>query len=342
MLERRRQATSETHPRVSVVLPAYNEETRICEGILELEKQTYKDREILIVDDGSTDRTVSVAGKAAAEYPRVTIIPSEHAGPAQARNIGIERSSGQIIFFAECDCVYDEDYIEKAVDALDQDPGAGAVCLTGAPLITKKTLGTECLDMENKIQHRLLEEGKIKPFYAWVYTRHALQVVGGFDVKLFQAEDKDLFQRIKEAGFKVAWVPGIHWRHIRDESTSTLAKEWVKRGKTRILYVVKHRQFSDLLKSSLPLWLFCVGVVASTLSPLFGLVIVVISLALPAVASLRMIILAWKTVIRKRIFLWYPIFVLIRNFSLALGYSYGLAAILLKKIQRKPISWQTI
>ncbi|MGH2638808.1 MAG: glycosyltransferase family 2 protein, partial [Rhabdochlamydiaceae bacterium] len=264
-------------------------------------------------------------------------------GPARARNVGIQDSRGEIIFFGECDCVYDSDYLEKAVQALEKDPAAGAVCLTGAPLVLKNTLGTACLEVENKVQHRLLREGKIRPFYAWVYTRDALEKVGGFDQKLFQAEDKDLFQRVTKAGYHIAWVPGINWRHKREETMQKLAMEWFIRGRTRILYVLKHGQTLDLMKSLAPLWLFIIGfAVISTLSTLIGLALVIISLGIPALYSFRVIRASWPEVPKKGIYLWYPMFVLIRNFDLAFGYSYGLFRIFVRKIQRKPVSWQTI
>src|SRR5579875_599202 len=119
---------------VSIVLPAYNEENEILSALHDLDSQTYQDKEIIVVDDGSTDSTASLAESFAARNDHTKVIRAKHAGPSAARNLGIKFSSGDVIFFGECDCSYDSRYVERAMNALRANPEAGAVCLTGAPL----------------------------------------------------------------------------------------------------------------------------------------------------------------------------------------------------------------
>ncbi len=329
-------------PKVSIVLPAYNEADEIKSSILEMEKQTYKDREIIVVDDGSTDGTSDVVSGYARQREGIRSLRTARGGPSHARNVGIRESQGEIIFFGECDCTYEEDYLEKAVERLSADTSAGAVCVTGAPLVTKSTWATECLCLENAVHHRLLNEGKIKPFYAWVYRKDALKKVGGFDETLFQAEDKDLFHRISDAGYGVQWVPGIHWRHRRYETTLQMARGWFSRGRTRILYTLKYRLAFDLGKTILPLWLLIFGILFALFHPLMGLVVALLGMILTSVGSLKVIRLSWSATKSRRIYFWYPFFVGIRNLSLALGYSYGLISIASKRIQGKSVSWNNV
>jgi glycosyltransferase involved in cell wall biosynthesis len=330
-------------PKVSIILPAYNSANDLVETLGELERQSYREKEIIIVDDGSTDKTAEMATAFATSRMDIILLRTAHFGASHARNSGLRAARGDIVFFSETDCVYDPAYVEKAVAALASHPNAGAVCLTGAPLITRSTLGTQCIDIENKVQHALLAQGKIKPFYAWVYRRDVLEKLGGFDERLFQGEDRDLFRRLQNAGYEVAWVPGINWRHKRDQTLSYLAKRWFIRGRSRLLYALKHRLWLDIMKTMSPFWLFVIGLLlASAGFLLYGVFLAVLVPAMVTAYSLKNVRISWPYVAKKRIYLGYPLFVIVRNFSMALGYSYAFAAILVRKVQGKPISWQNV
>ena len=329
-------------PRVSAVLPVYNSKSEILTVLVELDKQSYHDREIVIVDDGSTDGTWDIALKLAGDRHDLILVRTNHQGASHARNAGVEKARGEIIFFAESDCVYDETYLQKAIDALDAHPEAGAVCLTGAPLITRSTLATQSIDIENKMQHALLNQGKIKPFYAWVYRKEALLKVGGFDETLFQGEDKDLFRRLKSAHYAVEWVPGVNWRHRRDQTTAQLARKWFTRGRSRVLYSIKHHRYLEIFKTMAPFWTAFLGVVLFALAPVIGGVLLLLVALLFIVNALRVARITWQTVQKRRYFLGYPLFVATRNFSMALGYSVALVTILVRKIQGRRIAWDSV
>jgi glycosyltransferase involved in cell wall biosynthesis len=329
-------------PRVSVVLPLYNSSKELASALSELDKQSYLDREIVLVDDGSSDGTWEAAKALSSGRSDISLVRTEHSGPAHARNEGLSISHGEIVFFSESDCVYDPAYIQRAVDALDSKPEAAAVCLTGAPLIARSTLATGCIDIENKVQHRQLERGRIEPFYAWVFRRSVLLKLGGFDDRLFQGEDRDLFKRLKEANYSVAWVPGVNWRHIRDQTLSQMASKWFTRGRTRLLYLFKHRRTMDTLKATLPFWATVLGVLLLFWSPLAGVGVLVLVAALFVGRTLQIMRISWPLVEKKRSYLGYPIFILVRNFSTGLGYSIALVTILKRRIQGKATGWENL
>ena len=328
--------------KVSIVLPMYNSAADVAEVLAELDRQSYHDREIILVDDGSTDGTRKVATDLTSGRSDVTVVETNHGGASHARNVGVGKARGEIVFFAESDCVYDPMYLQRAVDSLDSDPKAGAVCLTGAPLITRSTLATQCIDIENKVQHQLLNQGKLKPFYAWVYRKEVLMELGGFDEKLFQGEDKDLFSRVKKAGYTVAWVPGVNWWHRRDQTTPQLAKKWFTRGRTRVLFSIKHRRILDILKTVAPFWVTVFGVVLLIWSPLLGALVLLFVALLFLGTTLKVMRISWPVVKRKRTFLGYPLFVMTRNFSMAMGYSIALVTILIRKIEGKETAWNNV
>jgi len=328
--------------RVSIVLPLYNSAGELPSVLSELDKQTYPNRELIMVDDGSSDGTWEVANRLSSGRSDVTVIRTLHLGASHARNAGASKAGGEIIFFAESDCVYDEHFVQKAVESLDLHSNAGAVCLTGAPLITRATLATRCIDVENKVQHKLLNEGKIKPFYAWVYKKEAFSRLGGFDERLFQGEDKDLFSRLKGAGYSVAWVPGVNWRHRRDQTTFQMVHKWMTRGRSRILYSLKHRQASEIGKTLLPFWATVVGLLLLIWSPLVGAILLLAVVVAFAVQSARIAAISWSEVDRKSVFMGYPAFVVARNFSMAIGYSVALVKVVERKIQGRELNWSNV
>ena len=333
---------AEVPPRVSIVLPLYNSSEEIESTFSELDRQLYRDREIVLVDDGSSDSTLERARSLSSGRGDIRVVGTEHRGPAHARNEGLSHSRGEIVFFTESDCVYDPTYLQKAVEALDSHPDAAAVCLTGAPLITRPTLATSCIDIENKVQHRLLQQGKIEPFYAWVFRREVLLKLGGYDDKLFQGEDRDLFRRLKAANYSVAWVPGVNWRHIRNQTLPQMAPKWYSRGKTRLLYVLKHRRGADMAKSVLPLWATVLGAISLFLSPLLGAVVLGLVAALFIGRTVEVMSISWSSVTTKRSFLGYPLFILVRNFSIGLGYSVALVAVMKRKALGQTVSWENL
>ena len=310
---------------MSIVLPAYNEQQEIESAISEMEKQSYKNREILIVDDGSTDNTFNAAKQIAVALNDIQVITTSHGGPSHARNVGIKSSSGEIVFFGECDCTYSADYLELAVKALQDKPTAGAVCLTGGPLEIRRTVAIRCIYLENVLQHTLLNAGKIKPFYAWVYRKEALDKVGGFDENLFQGEDKDLFRRVVSDGNEIAWIPGIHWWHKRSETLFEMAKKWFSRARTRLLFSLKNRLFFDMAKTMAPVWLVVLGIVLLISSQyLVGGILLAVVAAGIFVQAFRTMTATWSSVTEKSVYVYYPVYLATRNFSSGLGYTYGL------------------
>lgn len=93
--------------KVSIIIPTYNEKANIRDCIVTLLEQSYEDIEIIVVDDGSTDNTVSIIK----EFP-VKLITQKHQGPAIARNKAAKQANGKILVFIDADMTFSKDFIQ--------------------------------------------------------------------------------------------------------------------------------------------------------------------------------------------------------------------------------------
>lgn len=98
--------------KVSVILPVYNEEKYIGKCLETLIEQTWKDLEIIIIDDGSTDGTKTIITNH--QLP-IIFLEQEHQGPAKARNWGAKTAKGEILIFADADMYFDKNYVRDLV-----------------------------------------------------------------------------------------------------------------------------------------------------------------------------------------------------------------------------------
>jgi len=107
-------------PRVSVVVPIYNVEAYLDECLESLAAQTFEDLEIVMVDDGSTDRSAAIAEKFAARDPRFKLVSQPNGGLSRARNTGTDVATGEFLAFADSDDVLAPNAYELLVGALDE------------------------------------------------------------------------------------------------------------------------------------------------------------------------------------------------------------------------------
>lgn len=96
--------------KISVIIPVYNEEKVIAECITSLQKQTYKDFEVIVVDDGSTDSTLEILHS----FP-IKIFKETHQGPGVARNRGAKEANGKILVFVDSDMTFEPDFLQKLI-----------------------------------------------------------------------------------------------------------------------------------------------------------------------------------------------------------------------------------
>ena len=115
-------------PLVSVIVPAYNAEQFIARTLLSVLNQTYKNLEILVIDDGSKDRTVEIVEQIAKKDSRVVLLRQPNFGVAKARNLAIENAKGEYIAPIDADDIWYPQKIEKQIEVfLNSEPSVGLV-----------------------------------------------------------------------------------------------------------------------------------------------------------------------------------------------------------------------
>lgn len=114
--------------KVSVIVPAYNVEKYIDECLSSIVNQTYSNLEIVLIDDGSLDKTGEKCAAWAALDKRIKFIPQENQGLSGARNTGLLNSSGDYLMFVDSDDFMNVDCIRRLVEAKEKENADISVC----------------------------------------------------------------------------------------------------------------------------------------------------------------------------------------------------------------------
>lgn len=205
--------------KVSVIIPAYNEERYIEKCLASLSKQSYRDKEIIVVDDGSTDRTIEIAKK----Y-HIKIIRGEHKGPGFSRNLGAKKAQGKILVFIDADMHFDKEYIKNLVSPI---------------LKNSKIVGTthdyEVATNTDNIWSRLWGKVRVAKETAHqvaifrAIRRDAFLKMGGFDPKYGYADDQTFYYKY---GIKPTVAKNTTCYHRNPESLKETYKQaiWIGRS----------------------------------------------------------------------------------------------------------------
>lgn len=201
----RNTATMNPNPRVSVVIPAYNCDRYIVQAVGSVLAQTYSDYEIIVIDDGSTDKTRQVL---AVFEDFIRYIYQENQGVSAARNLGIRESKGELIAFLDADDYFLIHKLAVQVAAFDAQPALGIVN-SGWRLVNQKGKPISDIQLWQHSTKLDLENWVLwKPVLpsAMMFRRDWLERVGGFNVQLRYAEDIELVLHLSLKGCEAVWV----------------------------------------------------------------------------------------------------------------------------------------
>jgi len=236
----------------SVVIPTYNRKPILEKCLNALEHQVFDPEliagyEVVVVDDGSTDRTVEWLQANSAQYPHVRLFEQDHMGPAAARNLGVAKATGDTIIFIDSDLVVTERFLQAHTIALQEG---------------ERTLGSDRLFTYGWVINTAnFDDPTSEPFKVTDYSRayfatgnvaiarHWLDQAGLFDTRfqLYGWEDLELGVRLKQLGLKLVKCPeavGYHWHppFSLDQIPKLIDKE-IQRGRMGVLFYQKHPTF---------------------------------------------------------------------------------------------------
>lgn len=214
---------------ISIIVPVYNVEKYLNKCIESIIKQTYKNIEIILIDDGSTDN----CGKICDEYKkidnRIKVIHKENEGVSSARNIGIQNSNGNYIGFVDSDDYIEKDMYEKLVNEMKLDKdlsiaicGVNDISEEGIILNNSKYNKEIILDRETFFIEILNEENINAVIWNKLFKKELFSNVK-FNEQTKIAEDLELFLNIIDRINKVKIIPNklYNWLVRKNSVTKT-------------------------------------------------------------------------------------------------------------------------
>lgn len=210
-------------PHVSVVVAACNAAATIEESLASVAAQSYRDFELVVVDDGSTDNTPELLAKHAAMWPWMTWFRQENAGVASARNRAIERARADLIAFQDADDIWLPGKLAEQVPLLDRNPDTALVFADSTFFPPDPASSGTLFQQKPPRRGRVLQKLLMGCFVLLgtaVVRKAAIAEVGGFVDGQTPFSDVDLILRLSEQhDFDYVDKVLMRWR-IRSESLS--------------------------------------------------------------------------------------------------------------------------
>jgi len=240
--------------KVSIIVPAYNAEKTIQKCLNSLINIDYNSYEIIVVDDGSTDRTWDILKEYSDANDNLVCVRQKNSGPASARNRGVSISNGKIIFFTDSDCIVPESWIKGLLKYFNGS-SIGAVGGSLKPV----TIDSIIERFDQRRRENLY--GNEKKFVDALPTcnlavrRSVFEEVGGFDesFKYASAEDYDLCYRIRDKGYAIFYDPEVAVLHYHSQNLKSLLKRGYIHGREGVKLRAKrgyplYKEFVSLTK----------------------------------------------------------------------------------------------
>lgn len=183
-------------PLVTAIMPAYNAEAFIAESLESLLAQDYRPFEVVVVDDGSQDRTAEIS-----ESYDVMTIRAPHGGRAVACNVALAAARGELVTAFDADDLWPPNRLSLQVEFLQQHPEVGCVLGRQEWMNPPPWLRPDPVygDLDGV------------PIGSAMFRREALEQLGGYDASFAHSEDMDLLVRTRAAGIEIAVLPEIIW-----------------------------------------------------------------------------------------------------------------------------------
>jgi glycosyltransferase involved in cell wall biosynthesis len=246
-------------PLVSVIIPAYNAEISIAQTLESVLSQTYQNIEILVVDDGSSDKTAEIVKSFAQKDSRISLLQQSNAGVAAARNLAIEKSRGEYIAPIDADDIWYPQNLEKQVEYLIKSSASVGVVYSWSVDINESGLltgGFYNSTIEGEVYKALVYKYFIGNASSSLLRRICFEKVGGYNCKMKAenaqgCEDWELHLRIAEHyQFKVVPEFLVGYRQI----TTSMSCNFAAMAKSHSLIMANVRQLHPEIPTNIYRW----------------------------------------------------------------------------------------
>ncbi|MDQ3420699.1 MAG: glycosyltransferase [Acidobacteriota bacterium] len=218
-------------PAVSVIMAAYNVEPYLVAAMQSVRRQTFRDLELIVIDDGSTDQSYELALRNAEGDPRVKVLRKKNGGISSARNHALRAASGDLIAFLDSDDMWDPAFLQAQVDILASHPDIDIVSGNGWFLGGAQSGHPARPFPDPRPRPDLLSiiEDENAVFIMTVFRRRVYETIGGFDEALRTNEDYDFWLRAAAANFRFTRNdrPLAHYRQ-RSDSLSAAQGQMIR------------------------------------------------------------------------------------------------------------------
>lgn len=243
--------------KVSIIIPVFNEEKVISDCLNSLADQSYQDLEILIVDDGSTDKTLEVLSTFKVKTLEIRILQQKHLGPAKARNLGAENSNGDILVFVDSDMTFNKDFIKKLVKPILDKQAIGTFS-KDERVLNKDNFWSQCWNINKGLPIDLMHPKDYpdsQPVFRAVLKKE-FDGVGGF-TSIGYIDDYTLSEKL---GVLAINAPGAIFYHRNPETLTEVYSQarWVGKSeyKKRKIKNEQIMRLISIIRYSLPFSLF--------------------------------------------------------------------------------------
>ena len=221
-------------PRVSVIVPCYNTAKYVTATLESVFAQTYRDYEVVVVNDGSPD-TPELERVLVPWTNRIVYVRTENQGLAGARNNGIRASKGEFIALLDSDDLWEPNYLEVQVRKLDEDPSADIVYPRARTFGDGEGSGAVLAASRGDVTFISLVQETCSVIVSVLARRAAFERIGLFDSSLRSCEDFDMWLRCVKSGYRIIYHNEVLLRYRRRPGSLSADRVWMCANAAKVL-----------------------------------------------------------------------------------------------------------
>ncbi len=236
------------NPKVSVIIPVYNGEKTLSQCLASVLSQSYRNYEVILVDNNSTDKTKSIIKEFQKENKKVVYLFEKERKRGAARNTGEKKAKGEIILMTDSDCIVPKNWIKEMIKLIIENK---CIAVGGIKKPIKLNYWTKNIQEESeRINKERLKDNKIGLLDTanFAIKKSVLKKIGYTNPGLFSGNDIELMSRLKAKGYPICFQK-FSVLHYHPDTFLKVFKKYFKRAewyyKIRKMHSANKNLFSD-------------------------------------------------------------------------------------------------